>query len=149
MQEMQRRTTAMQQANEAELAATLGNKYPKWEEYQSSLQVRQQVSQLKNSLGTSGSTLSDAQSQQLITALAAEQKRINQETRNNPMSGRNQQEILEQQLERTVDSNRRLVDVASGYLNPQQLESYRRQLELQERLQRTILGTMGGAGNTQ
>jgi hypothetical protein len=145
-QEAQRRSQAKQQANEAELSAMLGNKYPQWQEYQSTLTVRQQVSQLQAALSPAGSSLNDAQRQQLITALAAEQKRITQENNSSPATpGRTQQEMMEQELQRLAETNRRLVDAASGHLNSQQLESYRRMLEQRERLQRTVMGAMGAS----
>jgi hypothetical protein len=147
MQEMERKAREKQQANQAELAAMLGSKYPKFEEYQGTMAARQQVSQLNNVLGASGGALSDTQSKQLIAALAAEQKRITQETNANPLpAGRTRQEMLDQQLQRTADNNRRLADAASAYLTTSQLDSYRKMQEQQLALARRVIGAMGGQG---
>jgi len=150
IQEAQRTARAREQANAAEMSAMLGSKYPQWQEYQSTLTVRQQVSQLQASLGAAGSSLSDSQSQRLIKALAAEQTRITEESRSAPTTtARTRQEMLEQELDRLSETNRRLVNVASAHLDSQQLDSYRKMLEQRERLKRTVIGALGQAGADQ
>jgi hypothetical protein len=147
LQEMQRKTQEKQRQNEAELAAMLGNKYPQFQEYQSTLAARQQMSQLNAVLTASGAPLDDAQSKQLTAALSAEQKRISQEQASNPMpAGKTRQETLDLQLQRISDNNRRLADAASAYLTSAQLDSYRKMLERQENLQRNVIRAMGAQG---
>ena len=143
LQERQRRMQERQQANQAELTAMLGSKYPKYQEYQKSLPVRRQVNQLQATLGTGNTALSDAQSRPLITALAAEQTRIQEDRRNAPRGAAgNQQNMLEVELQRTAESNQRLIRVAASYLDPQQLNGYRRMLEQEEALTRSMMRSM-------
>jgi hypothetical protein len=146
MQELQRKTQEKQQANEAEIAAMLGSKYPQFQEYQGTTAARQQVNQLQTALGSSGITsLTDSQKQGLITALGAEQKRITQENLNAPAGAqRGNQNYLEQQLEQNADKNRRMVDAASAYLNSQQLDSYKKMLDQQQEMISGLARAMGG-----
>jgi len=138
LQALQGQVQASRQASDAELAAMLGNKYPQWQEYQKSLPTREQVTRLQTVLGTSGNTLSDTQSNALITALAAEQQRISQE------SASAGTQTPEQRQQRTADNNRRLVNTASGHLNAQQLESYKNMLDQQQNITQLLRGL--GAG---
>jgi len=146
--ELERKTQDLQRADEAELSTLLGSKYPQFQEFQSTMAARQQVDQLKSVLGASGGgDLDDAQSKSLVAALAAEQKRITQEANTNPVpAGRNRQEAVDLQIQRTVEANSRMVDAASGYLNAQQLDSYRKMLDQQTQLVRRVLGAMAGTG---
>jgi hypothetical protein len=142
MRETRRKAEELQRANQAELAAMLGDKMPKYEEYQKTLPLRQQVTQLQAALGTGNNALSDAQGKQLIAALAAEQSQIQRERNNTPrppqQGPRDQQALIEQQLERAAEDNRRMVNAARAHLNPQQLDSYRQMLEQRQNLQRTL-----------
>jgi hypothetical protein len=155
MQETRRKVQEQQRSNQAELASFLGDKMPRYEEYQRTLPLRQQVTQLQGSLGTGNNALSDAQSKQLIAALAAEQTQIQLDRRNAPRLPQqgppNPQAAIEQQLERAAEDNRRMVSAARSHLNPQQLDTYRQMLEQQQNLQRTLIRSMGsqGAGNAQ
>jgi hypothetical protein len=143
-QERQRNMQEIQLANQAEVTAMLGDKATRWQQYQQMLPTRRQVNQLKMSLGTGNNALSDTQGTPLIAALAAEQSRIQQERRNAPPPPQqpgplNRQTAIEQRLERAAEENRRMVTVASSHLSPQQLESYRKMLEQQLNLQRTMM----------
>jgi hypothetical protein len=147
-QERQRKAQEIQLANQAEVTAMLGDKATRWQQYQQTLPMRRQVNQLKMSLGTGNNALSDTQGTPLIAALAAEQSRIQQERRNAPRPPQqpgqpNPQTAIEQQLERAAEDNRRMVGVASSYLNPQQLDSYRQMLEQQQSMQRTLMRAVG------
>jgi hypothetical protein len=153
MRELQRKSEEIQKNNDAEISSLLGSKYPKFQEYQGTMAARQQVTQLQNALSTSGVTgLSDAQKQGLITALGAEQQRIQQDARNAPPAARGGN-YLDQQLQQASEQSRRLVNAASAYLNPQQLESYKKmqdqQLEMVRGLMGAFGGAQGGAGATQ
>ena len=153
MEETRRKIQEQQRATQAEVATLLGDKLPKYQEYQKTLPMRQQVTQLRSNLGTGNNALSDAQTKPLINALAAEQERIQQERRTAPRPPQQQgqtnpQTGIEQQFERAAEDNRRLVSTASAYLNPQQLNSYRQQLEQQLNLQRTLIrGISSQTGN--
>jgi hypothetical protein len=52
--------------------------------------------------------------------------------------------MVEDQLQRMTESNRRLVNVASAHLNSQQLEQNRRQLEQSTTAARSVVGFMNG-----
>jgi hypothetical protein len=150
MRETQRKLQEKQKANEDEVAAMLGSKYPQFQEFQGTQAARMQVSQLQNALGTSGITaLTDSQKKSLITALGAEQKLINEDNRNALGANRGAQagspNYLDQQLQQATDSNRRLLNVASGHLNGQQLDAYRKMLDQQLEMVRGLMGAMGGA----
>jgi hypothetical protein len=128
---------ADQQANEAELKATLGGKYSQFQEYKETLPTRRQVTDLRAVLNASGSSLSDAQARPLIAALAAEQKRIDQEARapgGNPLTA-----------QYTPENTNRLVGAAAPYLNPQQLESYRQMREREANSRRALFSGMEAA----
>lgn len=139
-----RQLAEKEQAYEAEAAALLGSNYPKWKEYQRTAAVRQreayerqQLDQLRNAVSSSSDPLGDTQFQALNTALAAEQKRIDQDSRGLTM---------QEQVRRLDESNRRLMDVAAGHLNSVQLERYRRHLEQQQEMARAMMGAMGAVG---
>lgn len=134
-QEAARNLAAQRQANDAELSTLLGSKYPQFQEYQQTMPVHRQVSQLQAMVGSGADGLTDAQARSLTTALVAEQLRINQERSSTAQAApvRNVQDMLQQQQERTAENNRRLLQVAGSQLNAQQLESYRRLIQDQER----------------
>ncbi len=135
-EEMARSLARKEQAYEAELSAMLGSSYTKWQEYQRTAMERQQAEyarvereDMRNAISSGNAPLTDAQFQYLDSALAAEQKRIDQESRG--MS-------LQQQLQRMPETNRRLAEVAAAHLNPQQLDRYKRYLEQQEEMAHAI-----------
>lgn len=139
-QQLQRQIEEKQKANQAEIASMLGSRYPQYQQYQDTLPTRNQVNQLKAQLGTGSNALSDAQSKSLITALAAEQKRINEQPRIAVAAGSNPQTFMAEQARRREDNNRRLADAAATQLNAQQLDTYKKMLE-----QRNFGNLQGGA----
>ena len=149
--ELERKTQDMQRADDAELSSMLGSKYPQFQEFESTMAARQQVDQLKAVLTANGAdnggALGDAQSKSLVTALAAEQKRITDEAKANPVpAGNSRQEAIDLQLQRTTEANSRMVNTASAYLNSQQLDSYKKMLDQQTELLRKVLGAVAGGG---
>lgn len=143
LEEMARQIEAKQQANEAELSALLGNRYSKWQEYEQASNERQRDQwtrqgreQLRAAVSPAGNALNDAQFDALHAALDAEEKRINEESRGQSM---------QQELQRMPETHRRLIEVASGHLNAQQLEGYRRHLRQEAEMSRAIAGAMGAA----
>lgn len=141
VQEQQRKAMERRQANQAELTAMLGDKLPQWDEYQKTLPVRRQVEQLQTALGDNA--LSEAQTKPLIAALATERARIQEDRRNTPVpiTG-NPQERAEAGLQREVEENRRLLNVATSYLNPAQIEGYQQMLQQQEEMARALMRSM-------
>lgn len=134
------------QAHEGEIAALLGDKYEKWKEYERTASDRlrqrweqQGVEELRAAISTTSNPLSPAMFDPLVKALDAEQKRIDQELRGAGAAG--QMQYLEQ-------NQRRLMNVASAYLNADQMQRYRRHLEGQAQMIRATIGMLEGAGNT-
>jgi hypothetical protein len=146
--ELQRKLVEAQRAQEAKLAALLGSKYPKWEDYQSTVAARQQVDQLRRTLGASGNPLNDAQANQLVAAFAAEQRRSNKEIRAWSISAAaiNSPNMMQESMQRSVATQGRLVDVAAPILDSAQLERYRRQVEQQASMLRATMGMLGAGG---
>jgi hypothetical protein len=142
-EEMARQMAEKEQAFEAEAAAMLGGNYSKWKEYERAAATRQregfarqQTEQLRNAVSTESDPLSDTQFNSMQAALTAEQRRIDRESPGLSM---------QQQVQRLPETNRRLVDVASGYLNATQLERYRRHLEQQQAMVSTMITAMDAA----
>jgi hypothetical protein len=145
VQDMIANAEQIRQANEAEIAAQLGGKYPQWQEYQATLPMRQQVNQLQTTLSATGNQLSDSQTKPLIAALSAEQKRITEDSRNvTAAPGATPQERRDQRQQRTAESNRRMVEAASPYMNAQQLDAYKASLQRQNSVQ-GLQGLLGGS----
>jgi hypothetical protein len=143
VQESQRKLTEKQQASEAELAELLGTRYPKWKEYESTRVARQQVQQFESTLGSS-SRLSDAQRDELITALAAAEKATGEETRAAPpVSGRTQQEMMDNELKTLKEHNRRMVEAATAHLTPTQLDAFRRMMDQQTDSMNLMMRSLG------
>jgi hypothetical protein len=147
-QEMQRQLAERRQANEAEISAALGSKYPQWMTYQQNQPIRQQVAQLQSLLGGDGDALSDTQARSLVTTLAAETARIDEERRNapRPTPPATREEFLAQQEarqeQRRTEANRRLLEAAAAHLTPQQAASYKRMLEQQQQMERALMRSM-------
>jgi hypothetical protein len=150
-QELQRKLAEKQQANEAELETMLGSRYPKWQEYQGTAAARQQVDRLKSALSSGSNPLSDAQSKSLIAALGAEQAKFQEEERSRftPDAARSSTNMLEEQVQRMVDHNKDLVNVADRHLNAEQLAQYRRQLEQETNMAVSMIRMMQGSGDQQ
>jgi hypothetical protein len=143
VQDLQRMADERRRATEKEMAALLGSKYPQWQEYERTQPARQQVSQLQSVLASEGTKLTDAQSGPLISALAAEQQRIDQENLNALAATTDPQQYRQQQLQRASDNNRRLVTAATPYLTPQQLDSYQKMLERQQNTASRVIDALG------
>jgi hypothetical protein len=119
-------------------------KYQQWKEYEGSLDARQQVTRLRQTVDTSGQPLSQQQERQLITALAAEQRRQTEQAQvlappAGASAARDPLAMMEENARRAEENNRRNVEVASSYLNPQQLEAYRNQQGSGQRMTSALL----------
>ena len=144
MQDMQRKLGEKRQANEAEISAALGSKYPQWKTYQQSLPIRQQVAQLQSLLGGDGDALSDAQARPLVATLAAEKARFDQEQRNaaRPAPATTREQYIALQDQRETESNRRLLEAAAAHLTPQQVASYKRMMDQEQEMERMMMRTI-------
>jgi hypothetical protein len=139
MQEMERKMKQQQKANDAELAAQLGSKYPQWQDYQGTVAARQQVEQLQAALDADN-RLSEAGRKSVIAALAVEEGRIERAGHDAlALEGRTTQEILENQIKRTTEDNQRRLATASPHLTVAQRDTYRRLLEQQTNMGAVVL----------
>jgi len=115
------------QEQQGELQSLLGSKYAKWQEYNTELPTRRQVKDLAAVLGSAGAPLSDAQSNSLIPALAAVERRNTQER----MAQSGPPSLAATMTRYSPEANQKILDAAAPHLTPQQLESYRQMLERQ------------------
>jgi hypothetical protein len=147
MQALQRKLTEQQRANEAEVAATLGSRYPKWQAYQATAAARQQVSQLSTALNAAGRPLSDTKTEALVAAFAREQEQLQKEERDwgESAAAQNSPNMLAESLQRAAEAQRRSVDVAAPHLDSEQLALYRSQVEQTINMTGAMMGLMGGA----
>lgn len=146
--EIQRKMVEKQRLQENELAAHLGGKYGKWEEYQASAAAKQSVDQLKTRLAGAGNPLSDEQAGKLVNAFSAEQKRILAETRewNHSPAAVDSLNLMQETIQRTVASRRQLLDVAKPLLTAAQNEQFRMQVDQESGMLQAVMGMMGGPG---
>jgi hypothetical protein len=116
---------------ETELASMLGDvKYGHWKGYQQTLGARQQVGRLNAALESGEQPLSDLQRSQMIRVLADHQKQKEEEAQQasrqaSPTAESDQVAMMEENLKRAEDDNRRVIETAGSYLSPQQLEVFR------------------------
>lgn len=142
-EEAMRSIAAAEQANEAQLSELLGADYPRWKEYQRNAAVRQREESTRRQTAefraavSAGRPIDDAQFESLRAAIAEEERRIQMESRG--LAGT-------QQLQRLSADHQRLADVASRYLDAQQLQGYQRHLRQQGDMQRMLLGTLAAMG---
>jgi hypothetical protein len=142
--ESQRKMAESQRNQEAKVSALLGARYPKWEEYQSTVEARQQVDQLRLALSVTSTPLTETQSKQLVTAFAAEHKRNDKETRDWSTSSAaiNSPDMMQETMKREVNAQTRLVDVAAPVLDAAQLARYKRQVDQQIAMMRATMDMM-------
>lgn len=148
MQAAQRKLVEKQEAQERELTAMLGSKYPKWEEYQGTAAARQQVVQLRGVLAGAGNPLSEAQEKSLVAAFAKEQSRIAREQREWMASpaALASSNMMQESLKQAVEGQRRLLDIAAPILDAAQLAQFRRQVDQQASMMNAMMGVMSGQG---
>jgi hypothetical protein len=143
MEETMRRRQAIQREQDEAVRAMLGGKYTQWQEYQQTRPARSRVTSLSSQLAQAGSPLTEAQTRSLTTAMIAEQQRQTQEARLmprtapvNPADSDARTKMLEENLKRNEENNRRLVEVAAPHMSAKQLATYRAQMEQQNAMLR-------------
>ena len=149
-QEMHRKAQALRQTLEEEIKGLLGEeKWAAWRDYQSTLGVRHQVSQLRTTLAMSGAPLSEEQVRPLQRALAEAQRQQMEEWSRSaqrmqaalspgpstPPSAAAQLELHEEHLRRQSEQNERLRSSLSSILSAEQLRRIEEQHDVQLRLQ--------------
>lgn len=148
----QERTAALQarlSANDTELQALLGSKYPQWQDYNQTRPAWRQLEDLRVAAKAGGMPLTDAQSRSLVAALAVEQRHFSEEMRNAATQGRSFAEVIAQN---TPERQQRRLAAAAPHLSPQQLESYRAMLgraaAQEQAMLRTLQQAVPAAGAT-
>lgn len=129
---------------DAEIATLLGDsKYREFKEYQDTMGARQRVTQLRSQLAAQGQLLTEEQVKPMVTAMAAEQKLLNQQMagRERPPQGDASGQIAyrEEALRITEESNRRLLRAAASHLDAKQVEALETLLEQDMAMSRTNL----------
>jgi hypothetical protein len=144
--EMQRKMVEEERTHEAKVSALLGSKYPKWEEYKGTVAARQEVDDLRRTLSAGRIPLSETQSTQLVTSFATEMRRNSRDERewNSSSAALNSPDLMRETMQREVDSQNRLVDVASRVLSSAQLDRYKRQVEQEANMMRAAMEMMTG-----
>lgn len=119
------------------LAALLGqDRFRQYTDYQEMRAARNSVAGIGNTLALAGQPLSTAQLRPFMSAMAAAQKRqqvaLPALPRNSaPASSAAATQQREQQLKRSEETNRILLEAAEPHLTPSQLAIYRAQLDAQ------------------
>jgi hypothetical protein len=121
-QESEARQQKRQETDGAEQQALLGDKYPKWQDYQETVTVRRQGRDLHAALDAAGIPLTQTKERALVDALVAELRSINQTAQN---------KILGVPVQLRPESRERLLYAATPYLSMQQLDEYEALLERQ------------------
>lgn len=150
MQDLQRKLIEQQRAHEAEVARTLGSRYPRWQAYQATAAARQQVNQLGTALSAAGRPLSESKTQALVAAFARELEQAQKEERewSESEAALNSPNMIGESLQRAAESQRRTIDIAAPHLDAEQLALYRRQVEQTISMTGAMMGLMGGPGGT-
>ncbi len=144
--DLQRRLQEKERQHEAELTAHLGARYVKWEDYQATAAARTQANELRTMLATGTEPLSDEQYGKLVTAFAGETKRLTSQERewSRSAAALDSPNMMQESLQRAVDAQRQLLDVAKPHLSAAQEAQFRRQVEQQAGMMQAMMGMMGG-----
>lgn len=147
--ETQRRLSDLARKQQAELQAHLGDRYGRWEDYRAMAAVRQVVNTIKASLAATGNPLSDEQTEKLVVALAPEQKRLlnDEYARSISAATIESPNYVQESLSRTVDGQRRMVELARPHLTAEQFRLYSQQMEQQLAMLQGVAGALGGQGS--
>lgn len=128
---------------EASIQTLLGSKYTQWQAYQLTFAIRPQVAAMVTQLAQAEGSLSAGQIKGLTTALIAERQRQLQEGMSNsrappgnPDDPEYRAQMREESLKRTEENNRRMLEVATPYIDPTQLATLRDQIERQTSVSR-------------
>jgi hypothetical protein len=130
----------------ASLVALLGDdKYAQYQDYQQTRGARSTVAAFGNTLAQANQPLTAAQARTLLSATATEQQRQQREAqaaarnRASPTNAQDQMRLMEDQLNRQEESNRRMLALMAPHLSSEQLETLRAQFESQTALTRASL----------
>jgi hypothetical protein len=131
----------LRQENQAKLNASLvallgDDKYAQYQDYQQTRSARSTVTSFGYTLAQANQPLTATQARTLLSATAAEQQRQQRETqaartRASSPNPQDQVRLMEDQLNRQEESNRRMLGLMAPHLSPEQLETMRAQFESQ------------------
>lgn len=147
--ELQRQQDRLEE--DTEIAALIGeSKLQKFREYESSLGERQHVKELRLELLDTPDPLTADKSERLIRALHQERLRLDEEMAAMMPPRPDDSHPIDQYVlgreyvaERQAEMERRLLKAAEAVLSPAQLKTYRGMLEVQSRLQKAAMESMG------
>lgn len=156
---IQQQAQENQRKNEAEMAAYLGqDKVQAWKEYQSSMGMRYELENMRNTLSANGLPLNDEMSKPMLKALA----QVNQAEANEYSAAANRGAApalaraaayvgsdgsnMERHLEATKKRNQRMLDAISPYLSFEQRAAIEKQQEAQLKMQEAQLRLMRAQG---
>lgn len=153
-QEMARRQTEMQRQREESLAALLGPRLSQYQQYQQTLPARSRVNSLNSTLSQAGAPLTGTQLKSLTTVMVAQQQRQQQDLQDltrgiNPQDPEARARITEQLQNRTSETNRRVLEAATPFLNAQQISALRTEFEQQDAISRASARVRARAGQSQ
>ena len=160
---IQQQAQENQRRNEAEMAAHLGaDKLQAWKEYQSSIGMRYELENMRNTLSANGLPLNEEMSKPMLKALAqANQAEADEYSAavnrgaapalarmaaNSAFDGSN----IERHIEITKKRNQRMLDAISPYLSFEQRAAIEKQQEAQLKMQEAqlrLLRSQGKADN--
>jgi hypothetical protein len=149
---------ALERSQQAEIQKLLGARYSAWQEYQVTVEGRRRINDLRATMSTSGTPLTDAQVRPLLATVVAETKRRKAETDalgtapNGDLRAR--LEMEEKNLKILEDSYTRVQASAQGYLAPEQMAVMKNAQAQQLMSRRSTLRAMrmqleSGANNGQ
>lgn len=134
--EITRRREALVREQEQAVATMLGSRFTQFREFQESRPARGQVTSLNSQLGQAGLPLTDAQKRSLTSVMFADQQRrtleartLAQAPRPNATDPESRVKALEDNLKRSEESSRQLLDAIAPHLTASQLAAYRKQME--------------------
>jgi hypothetical protein len=124
-------------AGEAQIAALLGDRYPKWQEYErmsaermGETYTREARAQLRAAISSRDNPMADATFEAFTAAVDAEERRFQQESP--PRS-------VQQQVQQLPEMHRRMIQAASAHLDAAQLERYRQYLAEQANMMSGVM----------
>lgn len=151
LQQYQQQMQQQQRERDAQIASILGDsKLQEWQSYQKTLGARMQIRELRTELAEAGMPLREGQIEPLVNSIAAEQEwraqdsikyrgQLNALGNASPAA---RVEMMEQNLERSAEYNRRLHDAAAPYLSNDQLRRFDAHMSQQLEQQRAGLMMM-------
>jgi len=157
---IQQQAQEAQRKNEAEMAAFLGQqKLQAWKEYQSTMGMRYELENMRNTLSATGVPLDDNLSKPMLKALA----QVNQAEANEYSAAASRGAVatarlatnsfeaapMERHLETMKKRNQRMLDAISPYLSFEQREAIEKQQEAQLKMQEAQLRLMRAQGKAE